>query len=121
MIKFYGVNALEAKSLVTKVYAAVDSSGVQMYYSFYSDGILMTDERAKNLFYSVIFKQLPDNPDTNIYRRLSHIDTLVFSKAKELVKTLNNLYLKNPDGATGFEIQVQYMHGFPKKGKFLPL
>lgn len=120
-INFYAVNVSGDKSSVSKVYADVDSNGIKRYYSFYPDRIVMTDERAKGLSYTILFQQLPDNYDSNIYRHLSSSDTLVFSKAKTSLKTSEYSHLKNPEGATGYEIEVYYMHGSPKKRKFQPL
>ncbi len=81
----------------------------------------MTDERAKELSYTILFKQLPDQFDTNFYRQLSQLDMTVLSKAKTILKTSSYSHLKNPIGSTGFEIEVNYMHGFPKNRKFQPL
>jgi len=120
-IKFYAVNATTDKSYVDKVYADVDSNDVKRYYSFYPDRVVMTDERTKGISYTVSFQQLPDNYDSNIYRGFSKWDTLVFSKAKSLFKTSDYSHLKSLKGAEGYEIEVNYLHGFPKDKQFKPL
>jgi hypothetical protein len=120
-IKFYAVNAGGDKNFISKVYADVESSGVKRYYSFYPKGIMMTDERAKNLSYTVLFQQLPAKYDSNAYRSLSPLDTFVFSKSKTLMKSPKYSYLRSPEGATGYEIEVYNLHGFPKNRKFQPL
>ena len=81
----------------------------------------MTDERAKVLSYTVIFKQLPDNFDSNIYQRLSRLDSLVIDKAETLLRTSEYSNFKSLKGAKGYEIEVYYMHGFPKNKRFEPL
>ncbi|MCM5530520.1 hypothetical protein [Parasegetibacter sp. NRK P23] len=120
-IKFYNVNISSDKYFADKVYADSDSGGVKRFYSFYSDRILMTDEREKGLSYTIIFKKLPINFDSNIYHRLSIWDTLVFSKAAAILNASKYSNLKSSVGATGYEIKVNYLHGFPKDKKFQPL
>jgi hypothetical protein len=120
-MKFYAVNASGDRSSVEKVYADVRSSGIKRYYSFYPDRILMTDDAAKGLSNKVLFQVLPDNFDSSIYHLLSPLDTLVFSRAKTFLNTIENSHLKSPKGATGYEINVYYLHGFPKSRKFQPL
>lgn len=119
-IKFHAVNSPNDKSSALKLYADVDSNGIKRYYSFYPEGIVMTDERAKNLSYTVLFK-LPDSFDSNVYHRLSRLDTLVFDKAEALLESSEYSHLKSLKGATGYEIEVSYLHGFPKNKRFKPL
>ena len=120
-VKFYAVNVLTDNSQVDKVYADTDSNGVKRFYSFYPDRIVMTDERAKELSYTIIFRKLPDSFDSNSYNRFSTWDTLVFSKAVTILKASKYWHLKSPDGAISYEIVVNYLHGFPKNKKFQPL
>jgi hypothetical protein len=117
----YVVNSSNDKSSVAKVYADVDSNNIKRFYSFYPDRIIMTDERAKNLSYTVIFQKLPDNYDTNIYHRFSRLDTIVFDKAKNLIDTCKYSNLKRLQGTDGYLMEVNYYHGFPKGKKFEPL
>ena len=120
-IKIYAVNSPDNKYSIIKLYAEIDSNGIKRYYSFYSKGIIMTDERAKNLSYNVLFKQLPNNFDGNIYQRFSKFDTLVFDKVEMLLKRSEYSHLKSVKGSNGYEIEVYYLHGFPKDRKFQPL
>lgn len=120
-IRFYAVKFPRDKSILEKVYAEVDSNDIKRFYSFYADRIVVTDERAKALSYMVIFQKLPDNYDSNMYRRFSRLDTVVFSKAKSLLDTSNYSNLKGLQGAEGYLIEVNYYHGFPKNKMFVPL
>lgn len=120
-VKFYAVNVSSDKPYVDKVYVATDSNGVKRFYSFYPDKIVMTDERAKELSYTIIFHKPQDHFDSNIYHQLSKWDTLVFSKALIILKSSKYSHLKSPDNAEGYEIEVNYYHGFPKDKKFQPL
>jgi len=83
--------------------------------------ILMTDQRAKNLSYTVTSQKIPDNYDTNVYHRFSRLDTFVFGKAQEIIDTSTYSYLKGLQGAEGYFIEVNYYHKFPKRKKFKPL
>jgi hypothetical protein len=120
-VKFYAVSTSGNKSFVSKIYAVVDSNGIKRYYSFYPDRIVMTDERAKGLSYTVLFQRLPNTYGSSIYRPLSPLDTLVLSQAKTFLNTTEYSHLKSPKGYTGFEIEVNYLHGFPRGRKFKPL
>jgi hypothetical protein len=117
-IKFFAVKAQGDKLSIIKLYADVDSNGIKRYYSFYPKGVVMTDERAKQLSYTVLFKQFPENFNKNNYHHFSRLDTLVFDKAEILLKSSKYSHLKSLKGANGYEIQVYYMHGFPKNKKF---
>lgn len=120
-IKFYVVNTSSDKSNVDKIYADVDSNGIKRFYSFYPDKVVMTDERTKALSYTVTFQQLPEKYDSNIFHGFSRWDTLVFSKAKTFFETSGYSRLKALTGAKSYEIEVNYVHGFPKNEKFEPL
>ncbi len=120
-VQFYAVSVSNGNSLVDKIYADTDSNGVKRFYSFYPDRIVMTDERAKELSYTISFRKLSDNFDGNVYNHLSTWDTLVFSKVMTILKTFKYSHLKRPDGATSYEIEVNYLHGFPKSKTFQAL
>jgi hypothetical protein len=120
-IKFYEVKSLSDKFSLMKLYADVDNNGIRRFYSFYPKGIVMTDESAKNLSYTVLFKPLPDSFDSSSYHRFSKLDTLVLNKAETLLRISEFSHLKRIKGATGYEIEVYYLHGFPKNKRFAPL
>ena len=119
-VKFYAVNVSKNNN-VDKVYADTDSNGVKRFYSFYLDRIVMTDERAKELSYTIAFHPLPDNFDSNIHHRLSKWDTFVFFKAVQIFKASRYSHLKSPNSSISYEIEVNYLHGFPNNKKFQPL
>lgn len=58
-VRFYAVSALQNKSVISKIYASVDSNNMQMYYSFYPDAIIKTIETAKQFSYTAYYDQLP--------------------------------------------------------------
>lgn len=120
-LKFYTVNSRSGDSTIKKVYADLDSNGTKIFYSFYPDIVLKTEEVNKQVGYRLLFNKLPDNYNSNHFRQLSSLDTLVFSKATTLFKTLGYSHLKKLEGAEGFSIEIYYMHGFPKNKKFQPM
>jgi hypothetical protein len=120
-IKFFEIKTHGDQISTSKIYADVDSSGIKRYYSFYPDKIVMTDGRAKELSYTVVYRKLPENYNRNVYKRFSKLDTLVFAKAEKLLKTSRYAHLKKIEAAKGYEIEVNYYHGFPKDKKFEPL
>ncbi len=120
-IKFYSVSAKDDNSSIKKVYADVDSNGTRIFYSFYPDIILKTEELAKQVGYRLLFDKLPENYNKTHFRLPSSLDTLVFSQAEALFRKLGFSHLKKLKGAEGFSIEVFYMHGFPKNKKFQPL
>lgn len=54
------------------------------------------------------------------YQKLSKLDSVVLSKSDKILDSLKWNDFKRWNGATGFEIEVVYYHGFPKNGKFEP-
>lgn len=120
-IKFYAVIVPGDKAVVEKIYAAADSNHIRRYYSFYPDRIVMTEESAKGLAYTVFFEPPPADFDSSIFRGLSSLDTLVFSRVQPQLQKKSYAHLKRPQGATGFLIEVNALHGFPRHRKFRPL
>lgn len=120
-VKFYSMNSSNKESSINKVYAEVNDIGIKKYYSFYPNKIIMTDERAKELSYTVLFDNLPDNYDITIYKKLSKLDSLVFEQANTFLNNPSYLHFKRPEGAKGYLIEVNYYHGYPKNKKFGPL
>lgn len=120
-VKVYEVNISSSNPSVDKLYVATDSNGIKRFYIFFPDKIVMTDERAKELSYTIIFHELQENFDSNIYHRLSTWDTMVLSRALTILKASKYSHLKSPDNAKGYEIEVNYYHGYPKDKKLQPL
>lgn len=120
-VNFYEINSSDDKSHVTKVYADVNNGGIKRYYSFYPDKILMTEEKAKQLSYTILFNNLPDNYDKSDYNQLSRLDTIVFEQAEIFLNSSKYSHLKKPQGAKGYEIEINYYHGFPRNRIFRPL
>ena len=119
-IKFYSEKVTKDNSSIKRIYASVKTADSKSYYSFYPDKIVKTTDTAKTLNYTVFFGQLPENYDSNIYQRFSHLDSLVLTKGDKLLDSLRLDNFKTSKGADGFQIEVNYYHGFPKNKKFRP-
>jgi hypothetical protein len=120
-LKFYSQKVDWGDSTIKKVYADIDSNGTRIFYSFYPDMVIKTEEVAKQVGYRLLFDKLPLNHDSVHFQQLSSLDTLVFSKATTLFSMLGYSYLKKLDGAIGFSVEIYYIHGFPKNKKFQPM
>ncbi len=92
-----------------------------VFYSLYSDGINKRTKRNRNSVYRLFYGEIPKELDAQIaYQKLSKLDSLVLSKSEKILDSLKWNDFKRWKGATGFEIEVVYYHGFPKNAKFEP-
>ncbi len=92
-----------------------------VYYSLYSDGINKRTKKDKNSVYRLFYGEIPKELDAQIaYQKLSELDSLVLYKSDKILDTLKWNDFKRWNGATGFEIELIYYHGFPKNEKFEP-
>jgi len=92
-----------------------------VYYSLYSDRINKHTKKDKNLVYRLFYGEIPKDLGAQIaYRKLSKLDSLVLSESEKILDSLKWNDFKRWNGATVFEIEVLYYHGFPKNEKFKP-
>jgi hypothetical protein len=108
-------NALNSeKRIVIKVADSV-------YYSLYSDGIYKRTKKHKNLVYRLFYGEIPkESHAQKVYQKLSKLDSLVFSKSEKILDSLKWNDFKRWNGATSFEKEILYYHGFPKNKKIEP-
>lgn len=117
-MKYYVQTDLKDEDYKKRIIIKVADS---VYYSLYSDGINKRTKKDKNSVYRLFYKDVPKELDAQIaYRKLSELDSLALSKSDILLDSLNWNNFKRWNGATAFEIEVVYYHGFPKNGKFEP-
>ena len=119
-IKFYSEKSSKNNSSVKRIYASVKTGNNKSYYSFYPGKIVKTTDTAKTLIYTVFYGQLQTNYDRHIYQRFSFLDSIVLNKGDKLLDSLGLHNFKTSDGTEGFQIEVNYYHGFPKNKKFRP-
>ena len=119
-VKFYSEKNSKKNPSIKRIYASVKTADNNSYYSFYPDKIVKTTDTAKALIYTIFYGQLPKNYDSNIYQRFSHLDSFVLIKGDKLLDSLGLDDFKTSKGAEGFQIEVNYYHGFPKNKKFRP-
>jgi hypothetical protein len=104
----------DEKRIVIKVADSV-------YYSLYLDGINKRTKKDKNSVYRLFYGEIPKELDAQIaYQKLSELDSLELSKSEKIIDSLKWNDFKRWNGATSFEIEVVYYHGFPKNEKFEP-
>lgn len=82
-----------------KFYARVDSGNVRIFYSFQSNNIYKTYDNVSNYVYTLVF-------DRQSMLRLTAMDTIVLTKADNLLDSLGNGDLKRSKNATGFVIEI---------------
>ena len=119
-IKFYSEKDSKNSSSIKRIYASVEIANNKSYYSFYPEKIVKTTGTAKALIYTVFYGQISANFDSNIYQRFSNLDSVVLTKGDRLLDSLRLQNFKTSRGADGFQIEVNYYHGFPKNRKLRP-
>jgi len=117
-IKYYVQTELNNNQHQKRIVAKVDNS---VYYSFYSDEIFKHTKQNKELIYRLFYGEIPEEMnDPKYYQKLSELDLKVLSGSDRILDSLNWENFKNWKGASAFEIEVAYYHGFPKNEKFEP-
>lgn len=119
-IKFYSEKGTKDNSSIKRIYASVKTDHSKSYYSFYPDKIVKTTDTAKELIYTVFYGQIQTKFDSNIFQRFSELDSIVLTKGDNLLDSLGLHNFKTSNGADGFQVEVNYYHGFPKNKKFRP-
>jgi len=119
-LAFYRQN-LEDKPGVEKLYAAIDTGGNKIYYSFYPDKIMKTTENEKQLSFTTIYGQLERPYDPTLYRKFSPLDSIVLARGDSLLNAAGLTNFKRAKGAIAYVIQVYWYHGYPKNSRFRPL
>ncbi|WP_028375398.1 hypothetical protein [Leeuwenhoekiella sp. MAR_2009_132] len=117
-LKYYVQTDLNDENYKKRIIIKVADS---VYYSLYSDGINKLTKKNKNSVYRLFYGEIPKEMDAQIaYQKLSELDSLVLSKSDKILDSLKWNDFKRWNGASAFEIEVVYYHGFPKNGKFEP-
>ena len=117
-VKYYVQTDLKDENYKKRIVIKVSDS---VYYSLYSNGINKRTKKDKNSVYRLFYGEIPKDVDAQIaYQKLSELDKMVLSKSEKMLDSLKwNDFIRSK-GATGFEIEVVYYHGFPKNEKFEP-
>ena len=101
-----------------RIIIKVDNS---IYYSIYYDLIAKHTKQDKALGYWLFYGEIPkEMNDPKYYQKLSKLDSLVLSRSDKIIDSLKWKNFKRWHGATAFEKEVVYYHGFPKYEKFKP-
>ncbi len=117
-VKYYVQTELNDENPEKRIVIKVADSA---YYSFYSDGIVKRKKQDKNSAYRLFYGEIPKEIDAQIaYQKLSKLDSIILSSSNRILDSLKWNNFKRWNGASAFEIEVVYYHGFPKNGKFEP-
>ena len=116
--KFFVENHSEDNPENQRLLASVNN---KTYYSFYPDRIVKKTRENKGSIYILNFEELPaDILNSQAFEKLSAADSLILLKGSKILDSLGWRNYKSPVGASGFLIEVQYYHGYPKGKKFQP-
>lgn len=115
--KYYIETDLKENRYEKRLLAAVDNS---LYYSFYPDKIVKQTRDNKELIYTLYFDDLPNDYDSNSFKKLSATDSIVLSKGSTILDSLGWTDYHKFNGATAFLIEVNYYHGYSKNKRFEP-
>ncbi len=117
-VQYYVQTDLKDSKHQKRILIKVDNSA---YYSIYSDEIVKHTKQNKELIYRLFYKEIPEGMnDPRYYQKLSELDSLVLSGSDGILDSLEWNSFKRWNGASAFEIEVAYYHGFPKNEKFEP-
>ena len=117
-VKYYVQTDLNDSEHQKRIVIKVDNSA---YYSIYFDEIVKHTKKNKELIYRLFYKEIPEEMnDPRYYQKLSELDSLVLSGSDRILDSLKWENFKRWNGASAFEIEVAYYHGFPKNKKFEP-
>ena len=115
-VKYYVQKELNDEDYKKRILIKVADS---VYYSLYSDGISKRTKKDKNSIYRLFYGEIPKELGAQIaYQKLSKLDSLILSSSNLILDSLKWNNFKRWNGATAFNIEVIYYHGFPKNRKF---
>ena len=116
--KFYVEKESEDNLENRRLLASVNNG---IYYGFYPDRIVKKTRENKGLIYTLNFEELPaEILNSKSFEKLSAADSLILSRGSKILNSLGWRNHKRPVGASGFLIEVEYYHGYPKGKKFRP-
>lgn len=120
-VKYYiqtDITDLSDNKYEKRIIVKVDNSA---FYSIYSNVIYKHTKQNKELIYKLFYGEIPEEfNDPKYYQKLSELDSLVLSNSNRILDSLKWENFKRWNGASAFEIEVVYYHGFPKNEKFEP-
>jgi hypothetical protein len=117
IIKFYIDNKTQSDFKNKRLLASVNN---EIFYSFYSDKIIKQSKQDKNLINTLFYGLLPTSFDTTAFQKLSAMDSSILLHGDRILDSLGLTNYKKSKGATAFDIEVNYYHGYPDNKKFRP-
>lgn len=119
-VRFYKETDPKNKSEVKAVYACVESESHKSYYIITNSRISKITDTAKELSYNLFYGEFPREYKSSSFAKFSYLDSSILSRGDEIIDSLRQMTLKKSAGATGFEIEVEWYHGYPAGRKFRP-
>ncbi|TPE43290.1 hypothetical protein [Pontibacter mangrovi] len=117
-VKYYVETGLKDNRHQKRIVAKVDNA---IYYSFYSAEIVKHTNQNKELIYRLFYGEIPEElNDPKYFQKLTKLDSVVLSGSDRVLDSLKWKNFKSWNGASAFEIEVNYYHVFPKNEKIKP-
>jgi len=91
-----------------------------IFYSFYSDKIVKQTRQDKNLIKTLFYGSMPSSFDTTAFQKLSSLDSSILMHGDRILDSLKLTSYKKSTGATAFEVEINYYHGYPDNKVFRP-
>jgi len=116
-IKFYLDNKSQSDFKNSRFFVTVDNT---IFYSFYSDKIVKQTRQDKNLIKTLFYGSMPSSFDTTAFQKLSSLDSSILMHGDRILDSLKLTSYKKSTGATAFEVEINYYHGYPDNKVFRP-
>tara|TARA_B100000929_G_C15289999_1_gene346693 strand:- start:150 stop:575 length:426 start_codon:yes stop_codon:yes gene_type:complete len=82
----------------------------QTKYQLNEKEILKQNKKEKNIIYSLVEKDIPKNPNLEIFQKTTKLDSLILIKSNEILDSLKWNSFKRFDNQKGFIKEVYYYH-----------
>ncbi|MCJ7756622.1 MAG: hypothetical protein MUP24_00640 [Gillisia sp.] len=115
--EFYIENDLKDNIYKKRLIASIDKND---YYIFYKDQIIKVSKDKKNLVYTLHNKEQSQIYNSENFKKLSKTDSIILSKGNDILDSLKWTDFKKYNRESGFVIEVNYYHGYPKNKRFKP-
>ena len=114
VIKFYTQEDIQEKRILVDVDNTV-------YYRINVRETTKHERENKELTYTLYYGPFEEEDESLKQRKsLSKLDSLVLSESDRILDSLNWKTFTRAKGASAFEIEIAYYHGFPRNKKFKP-
>lgn len=117
VIRWYVERAGNGDTSIKKFYASVTRNEILSFYSFYPGKIIKATDTSKafsfTVFYGVVAEGWP------YYQKFTTLDSMILAQGDHMIDSLG-LNFRKSEGASAFQMEVNWYHGYPKNKKLAP-